>query len=792
MSYVDDVLAHPGLAGMRAKNRWIVCRLTPKEGQPGKWSKDPIHHTTGHRTGSNDPNGWTDVHTAAAAARRMGPNYCLGYCFDGQDGEFFIDLDGALVDGQWSPLAQQVLQVFAGAAVEVSSSGTGLHVFGRTTSMPRHSSRNSQYHAELYSHDRFAAMTAQSMVGDCATDHTAALNWFAATYFPPGSASEHDADVPNEVDPRWRGPVDDAVLIRRALNGNGPSVAFGIKASFAQLYDADEAALAKFFPHDHKPFNNSDADMALFQRLAWWCGRWPERMERIARTSKLYREKWDSGDYLQRTIATAVRRQEDVLCDPEPQPGPATSPPPAPPAAGASPAPAAPVPVTGSTFLSPEQQIALFAGCVYIRDMHRIMVPGGSLLTPDKFRAEYGGYTFSMDLRNERTTRNAWEAFTESQALRMPRAEQTCFKPALPYGAILQQGGVTLANSYSAPRVDRTPGDVTPFLRHLSLLVPDEYERKCVFYTLCCLVQRQGYKAQYALVLQGTEGNGKSFLAKCVAKAIGEKHVHYPRADKIAAGFNGWLRGHTLYVVEEIMVGDRQDIVDILKTMITADSGIEIEQKGVDQVTAEICGNFICTTNHRHALRKTANDRRWFVVYTAQQSRADLERDGMLGTYMNDLHAWGRAGGHAAVADLLWTTPIPAEFDFSRGLQRAPVTASTADVIAASQGAVEQEIIDAVERGELGFRGDWVSSHYMDALLKRIGRDKAIPINRRRELLHALGYVPHPTLPQGRTNNMVLPDGVKSRLFVLSTRADLCALSAPEAAKKYAQDQGAA
>ena len=41
-----------------------------------------------------------------------------------------IDLDGCLVDGWLSPLAQRVLERNPGAYVEVSVSGNGLHIFG--------------------------------------------------------------------------------------------------------------------------------------------------------------------------------------------------------------------------------------------------------------------------------------------------------------------------------------------------------------------------------------------------------------------------------------------------------------------------------------------------------------------------------------------------------------------------------------------------------------------------------------------------------------------------------------
>ena len=65
--------------------------------------------------------------------------------------------------------------------------------------------------------------------------------------------------------------------------------------------------------------------------------------------------------------------------------------------------------------------------------------------------------------------------------------------------------------------------------------------------------------------------------------------------------------------------------------MITGGDGLEIEGKGVDQISADVCGNFMFNSNHKDAVRKTQNDRRFCVLFSAQQQAADLTRDGMGG-----------------------------------------------------------------------------------------------------------------------------------------------------------------
>lgn len=801
---IDAILTSPALAGMRACPQWVVYALVPLA--DGRTNKIPLHYATGIPAGVNDPASWTDPITAANAARKWGPEFGVGFCFTEAAGFWFVDLDGALQpDGTWSPLAQQACTVFAGAAVEVSRSGRGLHLFGRGA-IPPHASKNIAHHAELYHTDRFVALSGLHLSGDCTTDHTAALGWFASTYFPPRVAMP--TDIP-DTGPRadWRGPADDEELLRRAMQSRSAASTFGTRATFADLWAADAAALGRAYPPDassQESFDRSSADAALAAHLAFWTGCDAARMDRLMRQSALVREKYDRTDYLPRTISNACGQQREVLID---RPVQASGLPTGAPGGTAAPenfgtsevpagyppsAPGTPVmqAVTGETFLSAAAQAQLLAGCVYVVDAHRALVPGGHLVKPDQFKAIFGGYTWAMDARNERTSRNAWEAFTESQVLRAPRADGTCFRPDLPFGAMVHDAGRVRVNTYWPVNVPRQAGDPSRFLAHVAKLLPDERDRTIVLCYMAACVQHAGVKFQWAPLIQGVEGNGKTLLSRCTAEAIGRRYVHWPKASKLSKQFNGWMVGKLLYCVEDIHTSEHNDVIEELKPMITGGDGLEIEAKGVDQISAEICGNFIFNTNHKNGLRKTRNDRRFSVMYCAQQSVDDLTRDGMDGQYMPEMYAWLRAEGYAIVSEYLHTLPIPDEFNPATLCQRAPRTSSTAEAIAASLGRVEQEIMEAVEQGLPGFAGGWMSSTAVDRLMDRLGRAGSVPPNRRREMLQTLGYAWHPALRDGRVDNIVAPDGTRPRLYVTAGHAALALTAPAEVARAYTAAQG--
>lgn len=752
-------------AGMGAYAQFICYVLIPSKLKPGKMDKLPVSPITGAVINAHDKAHHTDALTACASATAFGPQYGVAFVFTADDPFFFIDLDNQLdpATGEWSPFAQQVCQAFAGAAVELSQSGTGLHLFGRGA-IPEHACKNAQYRCEFYHADRFVAMTGNGAVGNVDTDHTAALAWLACALFPPGAGGSGVGGFELTVGPvsEWNGPTDDADLIRRALNSRSAASTFGQRATFADLWLCDTERLRVAYPDPDRLYDASAADAALVSHLAFWTGRDGARIARLMRMSKLVREKWDrhGDDYLARTINEVLALGGDVLRDKEPE---APSLPM--PAAGAASQRA----VVGSTFMSGEDQAKLFGGCVYVQDRHKVLVPGGHLLKPDQFRVAFGGYTFALDDANQRTTRNAWEAFTESQILRAPIADTICFKPSTAPGSISDVAGRTYANIWWPAKVPRSVGDVTPFLRHLELILPNARDREILLAYMAACVQYQGHKFQWCPVLQGTEGNGKTLFSMCVAQAIGQHYTHWPHAADLASDFNGWLSNKVFVAVEELYSHDHQtEVIEKMKTIITGEMGIQIQFKGVDQVSMEICCNLMATTNYKTAVRKTPdNARRFAIFFTPQQTAADIARSGMGGEYFPKLYDWlKKHDGFAIVSELLHTYPIPHEFDPLHSMHRAPDTSTTDQAVSESRGGIEQNILEAIDQGLPGFMGGWVSSVQLDRLLEELHMSAKIPHQRRRQMLVDLGYKLHPGLTGGRVNNPVQPDGRKPLLFI--------------------------
>lgn len=274
-------------------------------------SKIPTSPLTFQRIGVHDRDHFVDFDTAYNAIQGK-PNMGVGFVFTESDPFWFLDIDKCLQDDNtWSPLALDILASLPGAAVEVSSSGRGLHLFGVGT--PKvHANKNTDLKIELYTKERFVAFGHLStMTGNAWQDFTNHLNVVVDKYFQPRITPQLiPANWTTTAQEGWCGSDDDEVLIEIALASKSASSVFGdsAKASFKDLWTANVKKLSEAYPanDNKKPYDASSADLALFTHLNFYTGGNAERMARLARKSALVRDKWERDDYFKGSIMSVL------------------------------------------------------------------------------------------------------------------------------------------------------------------------------------------------------------------------------------------------------------------------------------------------------------------------------------------------------------------------------------------------------------------------------------------------------------------------------------------------------
>lgn len=287
-------------AELRALPQWVGWRYETRKGKQTKPPISPKSNGSLLYAKTNDPTTWTDFDTALATASRLKLEG-VGFCFAETDGLTGIDLDHVFnpETGELDPEAAEILKRFQDTYIEVSPSGTGFRLFcygkpGRSGKIP-----GKEKWLEVYSHpsSRYLTTTGNRLDGNEAgvTDQQEALDWLHARFMAPASPVE------SEPPPAPAAPLDFGSL--RIPQGREPAPAPTCPRDLSdqQLLEkahnaANGATFARLWSGDGGD-DDSAADFALCNILAFWTDGDHERIDRLFRRSGLMRPKWDEIHY---------------------------------------------------------------------------------------------------------------------------------------------------------------------------------------------------------------------------------------------------------------------------------------------------------------------------------------------------------------------------------------------------------------------------------------------------------------------------------------------------------------
>jgi primase-polymerase (primpol)-like protein len=297
----------PALEELQSLNHWVVWKLedvTNKRTGETRPTKVLYNANNGHKASSTDPRTWTTYKLAIATYEKYPNDYCgIGFVFTGS-GFTGVDCDHCIdSSGNIDSWAQDIIHHFN--SFHERSPNDGIHIYIRSE-MPEKTIKGEVKHPgrkfklkgmrhpdaaiEMYSEGRFFTWTGRTADGapDNITHAQDALN-----------ALINRLDTKPEKEHKQYAPppgLDDNELIEKALKARNGS-------KFHSLYrNGDIGAYGD---------DDSAADQALCDMLAFWTGKDAGRMDSLFRTSTLMREKWDeprgSQTYGEITIDTAIR-----------------------------------------------------------------------------------------------------------------------------------------------------------------------------------------------------------------------------------------------------------------------------------------------------------------------------------------------------------------------------------------------------------------------------------------------------------------------------------------------------
>lgn len=794
------------LGGMAQIAQWFLWRLEWSASE-GKYLKTPCYpHGGVERMDASLPSNWMSYDDAqielALLPKTPELQYTLGFWLTDSCGYWFLDLDKAAVDGELLPFAQTVLSWFPGAMVEWSSSGKGVHVFGRTAvNVPDHRSKPPKerkaeiapVELEFYTNGRGVAFGLSGLAsGSADTLHDANVAALVAYYFPPRA----EGDGPRG---EWRGPADDDELIRRALNARASAeVLFGNKAGFPQLWRGEVE-------------HNSEHDMALASHLAFWTGCDEERMKRLMLKSGMIRDKWrDHRTYLDITIRNACAGCSAVYQEPVRNADMYASKVSVSPGAGGDMVPAD---ITAKI----DNLMALISGCGTDVEMHNTVVPAiqavgvpevfvdklanamkhkltllgsplplpkcrqlvsppavkGALLKEAPLWAAMhcfvldGDYFYCTDNGSKLTMTGFQAKYTRMMPTRengqyenpadwalnrwnIPTVQYAGYRPD--QGTYFTWQGYEYVNTYnpnSVPVAATSYSEagieaIREFQQHLFDMCGRRIEVfNQLLWWLAHNVQRPGVKVRWSPLIKGAPGDGKSLLAAVMRAAMGGRNVGVTDTSVLmnSGGFTDWACGYALNFIEEIWITgkERYRLYNATKTFITNDI-ININAKGRPSFQTFNTTNHMAFSNHNDAIPLEQEDRRWFIVFTPWASLADMIRYCGL-----DPEGWSRRTGAVdyAIKNLphelrAWLLSVPIGAEFDKD-GSAPITSERGRMLGSTTDDIESIAQSVILEGAHGITHDVISSSCLTNLLRVKAIAENLDVPKGMALNHMMG-----------------------------------------------------
>lgn len=273
---------------------------------------------------------------------------------------------------------------------------------------------------------------------------------------------------------------------------------------------------------------------------------------------------------------------------------------------------------------------------------------------------------------------------------------------------VVEEGGQRLFNLWRPPTILPVPGDTKIFIAHMEYIFPNEADRNHVLSFMAHMVQKPAQKIHHALVVQGVQGTGKSFLGQAMRAVLGGENVVMLDTSELASSYNGYLKRAHLVVIEEMMAFGRKELMNKLKPLIT-EPQIRINEKFLPQYTLANRANFLILSNHEDAVLLEATDRRYFIAQSPAVAQAKEYYDCLFG-FLRDCPG--------VLLNYLRTRDIG---DF-KAKAPPPVTDAKRAVIESSRPALEAYLAEQFAAQDWPFTGDLaIASDIADALHRKFG-----------------------------------------------------------------------
>lgn len=198
------------------------------------------------------------------------------------------------------------------------------------------------------------------------------------------------------------------------------------------------------------------------------------------------------------------------------------------------------------------------------------------------------------------------------------------------FDEMFEYDGVEYFNTYRPTmlkRVQQGQTDIVDRIKgHIAHLLPKKEELDLVVNYLAHNVQYPGKKLHWAVILQGVQGDGKSFLAEMMKHVLGHSNCRTVTVESLDEKFTAWAEGNCMVFIEELKLDNykKYETLNKLKPYI-ANPTVSVRRMQRDGYECVNTTNYFALTNFKDALPIDDNDRRYCVLFSQWQSKEKLE-----------------------------------------------------------------------------------------------------------------------------------------------------------------------
>lgn len=215
----------------------------------------------------------------------------------------------------------------------------------------------------------------------------------------------------------------------------------------------------------------------------------------------------------------------------------------------------------------------------------------------------------------------------------IPVVYNRMFMPGQPM--LYSMDGIDYANSYTEEGIPELPGNLSPveeqaieiFLGHLEHIIANENDRRIFLDFLTYIVKHPGQRINWAILLQGAEGDGKSFFSAVLEAVLGTNNINMIAGNALEEKYNPWAENALVCFIEDVRLhgANRFDAINTLKPMIT-NNRVSIRRMQTNIYSVVNTMNYIMTANVKDAMPVGDEDSRIFPIFTRFQRAGDLDR----------------------------------------------------------------------------------------------------------------------------------------------------------------------